>query len=478
MTAEPEPPRLLFIALDALPWRLVREGIDAGELPHLQRLREDSEFGIVSSEADLFPGSVWPTFFTQSPVGEHGVHHLIQWDRHARKLERASRVAPTRPFWQRLAESGIPTIALDVPFSDTGRSTPNATEVIGWGMHEGVWKSSYPAHLLRQLNRRHGVAAQAREGPGERPDSEVVSELGGLVADVGRRVAVVEDLAARFPWRLLIAVFSETHRAGHWFWGTRGTGAPQGGVRRVLRAFDGQVPRLRSLLRPQDQMVVFAIHGMDQTFDVDRLGQLAVAHMFQSDALPAAPVRDPVLMLRNLLPSRLVRTVARRLPQPLYNWTYQRLQNSRRNSIGAAWVPHPLDHLLFLYANTPLGAGDAEPSQEALAHAIDELRGVRTATGQEVVETIVRARDSYQGARVHLLPDIIAKPYQREIGPELTLADGSRFRVPRNSSRDGDHVAEGFYLRSGPGIEAGREGPKIAGEDLARFLSASAGLDL
>ena len=168
------------------------------------------------------------------------------------------------PFWRRLAAAGVPAVALDVPFTAGREDRPNMVEVIGWSMHEGVWRESHPAGVLEDLRRRHPRPAQIREGPGERPDSEIVPELEGLVGDVARRVAVVEDLLTRHPWRIAVAVFSEMHRAGHWFFSQRGSGVEHGGLKRVATAFDAELPRLRALLRPQDQLAVFSLHGLSR----------------------------------------------------------------------------------------------------------------------------------------------------------------------------------------------------------------------
>jgi hypothetical protein len=379
------------------------------------------------------------------------------------------------PFWHHLPERGVPDVTLDVPYSETGRSPPGAVEVIGWGMHEGVWRTSRPAGLLEDLNKRHGHAAQEREGPGERTDEFIAGELPDVIGDVGRRTAIIEDLACRYPWRLLLAVYSETHRAGHWYWSERGTGVPQGGVRKVLKALDDQLPRLRGLLRPQDQMVVFAVHGMEATHDVDRLGVAAVEYMTGDHSRRLLP-RDPVLAVRNLMPVSIARTIARRLPQGLYNWTYYRLQNSRGVRPGAPWVIRPLDHVVFAYLR------DRSLSPEARRAAIDALEkdffSIRTPEGEPVVDKVFRAADELDGARARLLPDLIIRATQRAIGANLVLPDGTVHKVPRNASRDGEHHPEGFYIQVGPGIPAGSNGPEFRGQDLAPYLLAPAGIRL
>jgi len=479
MSDEPAPARLLLIALDAVPPSLLEECLGDGSLPNLRSLREEGRWGTVTSDAELFPGSVWPTFFTRSDVSNHGVYHLIQWDAPSRKLRPPGHPwFEVTPFWHRLAASGIRVITLDVPFSDTRRQTPNATEVIGWGMHEGMWAASYPRELLAEVNRRHGRSAQMREGPGDRPDAEIVPDLPGLLADVGRRAAIIEDLAGRFDWRLFLAVFSETHRTAHWFWSERGTDVPQGGVRQMLQAFDKVLPRLRRVLRPQDQLAVFSAHGMGPAEDVDRIGEAALLYLRPPSSPRTGARLDPVYILRHALPMRAVRGIARALPQAVYNWVYYHLQNTRREWSRQEWVIHPLDHLVYLYANLSEGNSGPEAVEAQLAWLRAQFEGMTTLEGQPVVERLFQPGLAYSGPRLHLLPDLVVDPVRRPIGPELVMADGIRRRAPRHNSRDGEHLGGGFYIQVGPGITAGSAGATVPGEELARFLCRAAGLAL
>jgi predicted AlkP superfamily phosphohydrolase/phosphomutase len=476
MTAISEGPRLLLLALDALPYSLLDKWCNDGSLPNLRRLRDEGNHGVVTSDADLFPGGVWPTVFTQTDISHHANYHLVQWDPVARRLRPPGPGwCEVTPFWHELGTAGIPSIVLDVPFSDTGRSVPNVVEIIGWGMHEGVWDSSRPARLLNELRRRYGAAEQLREGPGERGEEEIVRELPGLVRDVGRRASIVEDLATRFDWRLLLAVFTESHRAGHWFWEDHGTGEPQGGIKEVVKAFDAVLPRLRRLLKPQDQLVVFSAHGMSAGYDVDRLGEAALLYLNPPNARGLTRKLDPVYLLRRALPLRIVRSIARKLPQPVYNWTYYRLQNNHGDWAGQEWVVHPLDYTVYFHTRPGHTPADAARSAARLDWLESQLRGITTPDGKPVVQAVIRPHERYSGPRLALLPEMLATVERRTLGPELVLADGSRRFAPRHSSRDGEHRPEGFYIRLGPGVQAG-EGPAVAGQRLARFFCEPAGL--
>lgn len=468
----------MLIGLDAVPPGILDECCQSGLLPNISAMRSEGRYGVSESDADLFGASVWPTFFTMSDVSHHGVHHLVQWDRVRKRLRPpGDGWCEVTPFWKAMAAAGIPTIALDVPFSATGTRVAGATEVVGWGMHEGIWSWSNPRGLLKALRKRHGVAAQRREGPGERSEDEIASELPGILADVARRTRIIEDLAARFPWRVLVAPFSETHRAGHWFWSDRITGVPQGGLRQALRAVDDEIPRLRRLLRPQDHMVLFSVHGMDASYDMDRLGEAAVRYLNIPRPVSRSRFPDPVRLLRRSVPVPIARFIARRLPQSLYNWTYYRLRNSTGNWRDLDWVVSPLDGMTYLYANRP-DESDGAVSPEEIAWVRSRLQGIKTLDGATILKALTRPADRYTGPRLDLLPDLVASAPRHDMGARLVLADGRVVQVPRNASRDGEHTGRGFYIQVGPGVEAGSSGAPTAGQDLARLFLSTAGIRL
>ena len=475
MATTEAPTRLLLIALDALPPALLDHWCADGSLPNLSRMRLEGRSGTVTSDADLFPGAVWPTFFTQSGLADHANYHLMQWDPGTRTLRPPGPAwCPVTPFWQRLAAQGHRVITLDVPFSDMEGDTANAIEVVGWSMHEGVWQTSHPAGVLKDLRRRHGRPRQVREGPGERPEAEITRELPWIVDDVGSRIDVIEDLARRHDWRLLLAAFSETHRAGHWFWSERGTGELRGGLKRVVQAFDSQLPRLRALLGPKDQLAVFSVHGMKDAFDSDRVAEGIQMYMRPPGARTRTSILDPVVALRRALPPRLVREIARKLPQRLYNWTYRHLQRSQGDWPRLPWVIQPVDQIAYFYSN--LEAGDSEAREGLLNRLETDLLKIATPDGRPAIERVYRPKAHLQGSRAHLLPDLVPEPRTGVIGPELVFPGGAVHRPARHSSRDGEHQSDGFYLQVGPGIEGGSRGPTASGEDLAEMLCAPAGL--
>jgi Type I phosphodiesterase / nucleotide pyrophosphatase len=68
----------------------------AGSLPNLQRVLGSGARFNLDSTADVLTGSVWPTFYTGTIPGDHGVYHPIQWDPAAMRAPGQRRLAVLR----------------------------------------------------------------------------------------------------------------------------------------------------------------------------------------------------------------------------------------------------------------------------------------------------------------------------------------------------------------------------------------------
>ena len=263
--SESQAPRLLMVGMDAFPPELLERWCADGSLPNLAALRQASAYGYIDSVADLFPGATWPTFASGELPSVHGIYHFMQWDQEKMAYRRpAPDWCDYTPFWHRLGEQGVPTIAFDLPFQYPKPTRGGVIEAHGWGLHDELAPSfSSPQGLLGELNSRARSSLRPDVLGPESP-AILARELKGIVESVGHRASLIEELAARFEWRLFLAVFAETHRAGHYFWGDRVTGKAQGGIKQIAQAIDAILPRLRALLRTEDRLVLFSLHGMGE----------------------------------------------------------------------------------------------------------------------------------------------------------------------------------------------------------------------
>src|SRR5207245_2397203 len=77
--------RVMMIGLDAASLDFIDES--RASLPNLRRLLDMGvSQRLWSRSGELFPASVWPTFYTATQPGRHGVYHPLQWDHESMSL--------------------------------------------------------------------------------------------------------------------------------------------------------------------------------------------------------------------------------------------------------------------------------------------------------------------------------------------------------------------------------------------------------
>ena len=465
--------RLLLIALDSCPPSLIEEGSSDGSLPNFRRLLDEGTWGAVRSDARMFPGSIWPTFFTRTDVSHHGIYHSLQWDPATRTLRTPGPDWFEVPaFWDSVAAAGSPVITLDVPFAAGATRAGAVTEVLGWGTHEALWATSRPRRLLADLNRKHGRSSVLPEISGPREDAVLARNLEALIEDVGRRTAIILDLAARFEWRLMIACYTETHHAGHWFWGSRVTGEPQGGLRRVLRAIDSAIPALRGRLTPEDSFAVFSPHSMGPRFHGDRFSDTLREYLDPAGQRHHWSRDAPVRAMRSLVPPGVMQAIARALPKTWYRRLLRLNEIAARNWASSVAIINPLDDLLYVSLNSP-----ADKNAE-LTRLTGEFEALRTPGGSKAVASLLRPAAVYGGSRLGLLPDLVARLAPIPLEEVLVTAAGNALRGRQRTWQDGDHVPDGFYLQVGPAVPPCAQGPDVMLQDLASHLCAPARINV
>ena len=108
--------RLVMIGIDTADIDYITDHLDY--LPNLRAAFSETQPIELCSAFDLFPGSVWPSFFTSREPGDHRFYNITAWDAAVMRLRRVTPESlPLRPFWRNLAERGVRVITLDVPMT-------------------------------------------------------------------------------------------------------------------------------------------------------------------------------------------------------------------------------------------------------------------------------------------------------------------------------------------------------------------------
>src|SRR5690606_4074010 len=457
---------VLLLGLDAADADIVDALMAAGRLPTLSRLREQGLWGPLDSPAGLYAGGGWPTYSTGRAIASHGLYHDKLWRAERMRVEVASPDwLPVRPFWEALPDLRV--CIVDVPMVLGPPRPVNGQYLAGWGTHDRVGRGSWPQHLWRWCERRHGRPVMPPEHFG-RQTPRSLGALPRALVDATRQLgAVAADLLRRDDWDLACIVFGATHRAGHYLWDRAGAG-PGRGLVDVYEAVDDAVASVLACAGDDTLVVAFALHGMD-------------ANPGWSDLLPAILTRLAQQRWGTSPRSGLLYRARRAVP---FHWArplLKRLPDRARHALVRVWsrrmfdwkttrfFPLPMDHAGYLRINLRgrEAAGVVEPGAEydALCAELSELlSSLRDAdTGEPIVRDVVRAwADAPDGAPGRaLLPDLVVRWAGPTAGATRKLAStmlpGFSYDVPPDlpSGRSGNHTDRAWFIARGPGVPAG-----------------------
>jgi predicted AlkP superfamily phosphohydrolase/phosphomutase len=452
--------------------RLALIGIDAGDLafveahraslPHLRDLLEHGSLHHLETPSRLLTGSVWPTFYTGTPPGEHGVYHHLQWDATAMRVRRVTADwLDCEPFWYELARQGVRVCALDVPMTFPSR-LERGVEVVNWGSHDqlGPFHANRPA-LAREILRRFGRHPMGIEVPVDKTRTQLEAVRERLVRGARRKGELACWLLAQTEWDLFLAVFGECHRGGHLLWPEPGPDPviPPDALLDVYRAVDVALGALRAALPADARLGVFALHGMAANASQEHFVPQAIERVnaLYHGASPAAPApgRRPGMVreLRRRVPARWQNAVAQAVPVGVRDWVVARAAVG-----GLDWKRTPgfalvADYNGYLRLNLAgreaagwLAPGGAEHERytRLLRESLAELRV--GPGGPRLVREAVPLREVFPGRRAERLPDWVVT-----WAPEAPVAEVcgerlGRLRAELDTGRSGNHRHEGFLL--------------------------------
>ena len=324
---------IVMLGIDAASINLVRA--NSARLPNFRRVLGEGAYHSLASWGDLASGSVWPSFASGTPPGEHGIYHHIQWSPETMRLHRvAADWLGYRPFWLDLAKSGIKLCVVDVPmtFPALGGGT---LEVVSWASHDQLVPfSCNRPDVERELRYQFSANPMGHEIPVSKSSAELRAIRNRLVDSARKKGEAIKWLLKLEPWDLFIAIFGETHRGGHLLWSPEGATANAGPSEDLLTVYEAVDQSLGSILSEIESLeavfILFAVHGMARDtsrtaampFVMDRVNQLHQTQTSSSATLPRQ--RSVMRYLRRVVPAPLQHAIGQLVPVGMRDWVVQR----------------------------------------------------------------------------------------------------------------------------------------------------------
>ena len=483
------PARLVLLAIDSLNLDFARAHLD--RLPVLARLLATGTLRPLVSTAEVMSASVWPTFGLGAPPGEHGEYFPFQWDATTMSFRRTDQGPWAEdfrfePFWFRLAQQGVPCIALDPAHVSPSRDVP-CPQVVNWSYQSSGAAFSHPPELLRELRRRFGHRPIGAEVPVPKGRRRARAIRDTLVRATRAKGDAMLWLAETLPWRLFFAAMFEVHRAGHNLWPVEAefaSDAEPDALLAVCEETDRQVGRL--LERWDDgetAFVLFALSGMEPNRAQDHFLPAILARLgaawSNGGAAVAGSARgfNPMGLLRHAVPYGLQYQAARLLGEDIQDWVVNRALVG-----GLDWEKTPAFAVatgsegyirLNLRGRERDGCLTPEAAPAFVRWLESELLAIRVEeTGEPLVAEVVHVQERFPGPKAHRLPDLCLRwapqaPATRIVSPTI-----GEIVARLETGRGGNHTPDAFALFCGaaPGKNGLPEVHRI--EELARFAEA------
>lgn len=470
--------RILMIGLDAADITFIRANLP--QLPTLARIFAEGVVHPLRTTAGHLAGSVWPTFYTGTLPGSHGIGQHIQWDHDAMRMRRVTEDwLYCEPFWYELARRGERVAVLDVPFSFPSR-LGQGIEISSWGTHDRLGAYAVnDAALRREIRVRVGRHPMGDEIPVDKSPAQLDAIRRNLAAGAALKGRLTRWLMETTDWTFFLSVFGEAHRGGHILW--PGPLAPDGALLEIYRAVDAALAEVLAGIDPaRTAVLVFALHGMRENYSQEHFVRPVMDRVNAAFAGAEMPQNAPatgglVRRLREAVPARLQHDVALAVPVPVRDWVV-----AREVTGGLDWSRTPGLALrgdvqgfvrLNLAGREARGVlmPDSDDHRRYVALVNEAFTGLRNSS--DLVDEVLPIPEFFPGPRSRYLPDFVVRWKHRTPAAEAQSGRFGRFSRRLTTGRAGEHRPVGFTVLWGNWPDAVRAAPPEHIKDIAGFVS-------
>jgi predicted AlkP superfamily phosphohydrolase/phosphomutase len=453
-------PKVAMIGIDAGDLNFIRKFSD--RLPNFRWLIETGQSHGLKTTAGILPGSVWPTFYTGTLPGEHGVYHHLQWDAGSMHMRRvAEDWLYCEPFWYELSRRGHRVCVLDVPMTFPTR-LHDGFEIINWGSHDQLGEfHCNDDQLARDIMKRFGPHPMGPEIPVDKTPTQLNRIRQNLTAGAERKGELIRWLMTEGNWDFFLTVFGECHRGGHILYPEEEmdqSAVPGEALLDVYRAVDAALgDTLRALDLERILVVVFSVHGMQRNMSqehfVPSLMDLLNAQFSGSANRSGRSTqqRSPMRLLREMVPARLQNTIAQLVPVSVRDWVVSRAVDGGYDWSTTPAIPLLADMNGYIRLNLRgrESKGSLAPDGNALQRYVDWLEEsfmqLRiTSSGEPLVESVLDIRRQFEGDRADRLPDLAVTWREALPATDVYSERVGSVRAKLATGRSGNHRSEGF----------------------------------
>lgn len=454
---------IAVLQFDAASARLLERLGGEDRLPNLEALRARGRRIELEGPAEHFPASAYQDLYRGVEVGEHGLFYPFQWSASRQAVRLAAEFGAPPPVWQRLADAGRGTLAID-PYECHPPARSEGVLVSGWGMRERVvlerW--SRPAGRDRALRRRHGRPPDVTEVFGAQRAAELRRLRERFLAAPARVADAALELLAERRFDLVWLTFAAPHLAGHRLWDDPDC------LGDLYAEVDAQLGRVLAALPGDADTIVCSVLGMDvNTSRADLLPEMLARVLGDapaSDGGGADSDSGGMWRLRAALSGRLRGAVAAALPDRVALELTSRLELRGVDWSATRAFAHPADNQGYVRLNLAGrerdGIVDPAEAEELCATIAAGLADFRDPDGQPAVASVDRVAGDREGAGADRLPDLVVR-WRPTSAVALDALRSERFGTVRRqgygSGRTGNHTDGDAWAILAPGASRLRD---------------------
>ena len=462
----------LLVGIDGAGERVLGPLFDDGALPTLQRVLDAGASGPLESQVPPWTASAWPSLYTGTNPGRHGVFDFLAFDGYDWEVVDATDVHRP-PLWQLLDHHGLSSVVVNVPVTYPPEPFDGAL-VPGYAAPEDP--TCHPSGLLDDVRAAVGDyrVYPAHQGAATPSPAEQRAEYVELTR---LRGAAFRYLVDRFEPTFGFVQFQQTDTMIHERPGDDET------ARAVYRAVDEE---LAAVLERHDPgtVVVASDHGVGPyegwEFRVNEFlrERGAVVPVRGGAGMPTwATVRDRQLaagddeakprtgaLARAMAAAARVGLTSQRVAAVLgrlgIDGVVRRHVPASLASAASEQVDFPASEAYMrsriecgvrinLEGREPKGTVPAGEYERTRQELIDALRAVRTPDGDPVFEDVARREEYFEGPYAERAVDVVTVPaaFDHFLSSRLS---GATFGEP---SEPWNHKREGVVAMTGDGVE-------------------------
>ena len=475
--------KVLLLGLDSADSELIDRWCNEGYLPAMARLREEGLWSSLRTTAEVMHVSAWPTIYTGTLPGKHGMYHAYQVRAGEQEIfrTRAEEIAQD-PFWKYLDDAGRKCIVMDA-FMDYRLDGFKGIQIVEYGTW--TWfttPSSTPSRIFKDIVSKFGKYpapehTQVLNVPEPREFRDRLVKGAAVKADVANWLLENHD------WDMAFISFGEPHAAGHFLWHVEDKSYPSHEdidgleycMRETYMAIDAAIGKIVDRLDDSVTVMVTSGDGMGPNYSgchhiPELLHNLDLFHSASvgqvEDEARERPKKGLLSMIREAIPLSVRHSISRCMPHDLHyklsmKWANSGIDWSRSS---AFCIPNANEAYVRLNRSgrEPQGIVADESAYRGLIASLDQefKTIVNPDNGRSAVHRVYDTDQVFAGPTRGNLPDLVVTwDPQAEVLGNIRSANGGL--VAKQAGYEtapyysGNHRPNAFVLARGPSVSAG-----------------------